>query len=60
MYYQVLEKKKLEFLFFLNDADMENYGTSRNFGYIYIYILYYYMYKKLIKKKKATLYTLKK
>ena len=32
------EKNKLEFLFFfLNDADVENCGVSRGFGFIYIY-----------------------
>ena len=29
--------KKSDF-FFLNDADVENCGASRGFGYIYIYI----------------------
>ena len=32
------EKNKLEFFFFKNDADVENCGASRGFGFIYIYI----------------------
>ena len=40
--YRGLKKKKSEFLyffFFLNDANVENCGVSRGFGYIiYIYI----------------------
>ena len=48
MYYWVLslyvlsgfrEKKNQNFcFFFLNDADVENCGVSRGFGFIYIYI----------------------
>ena len=38
--YRGLEKKKSEFLyFFLNDADMDNCGASKDFDYIYIYRL---------------------
>ena len=32
------EKKiKTDFFFFLNNADVENCGTSKSFGFIYIY-----------------------
>ena len=37
MYYRVLEKKKNQnfcFFFFLNNADVENCGASRGFGFI--------------------------
>ena len=37
--YRGLEKKNQNFcIFFLNDADMENCGASKDFDYIYIYI----------------------
>ena len=39
MYYWVLVKKIKTDFFFLNNADMENCGASKSFGFIYIYRL---------------------